>query len=302
VPTEEGWTHYRALYAIGKAPVKFVLFPGETHGPRKLTHQLRKMNEEDAWFDLYLFKTSAPENEALKKGSPLDVALRRRSIEKIGTAFGFEPPTGHRYNIETGKLEPALVVRPETVKRGTIEIGRFEVTRAQYAAFDKDFKFAAGTENYPANGVTFEQAQAYCKWLSEFSGETYRLPNENEVVDLYKPRGGENTLDYWAGYSVNPEDAQKLEETIKELPGDAPLLREVGSFAAEGEEGEELIFDLGGNVAEWVVGAGGSGKAEGGSADRPSDNKASYRAADAAYTGFRVVHIVPVPPPAPAAH
>jgi dipeptidyl aminopeptidase/acylaminoacyl peptidase len=299
VPTEEGWTHYRALYAIGKAPVKFVLFPGEQHGPRKLTHQLRKMNEEDAWFDLYLFKTSAPENEALKKGSPLDVALRRRSIKKIGTAYGLEPPTGHRYNIETGKVEPPLVVRPETVKRGTIEIGRFEVTRAQYSAFDKDFRFAAETENYPANGVTFEQAQAYCKWLSEFSGETYRLPNENEVADLYKPRSGENTLDYWAGYSVNPEDAQKLEETIKELPGDAPLLREVGSFAAEGEEGEELIFDLGGNVAEWVVAAGGSGKAEGGSADRPWDNKAGYHPPDATYIGFRVVHMAP---PKPAAN
>ena len=101
---------------------------------------------------------------------------------------------------------------------------------------------------------------------------------------------------------MNPEDAQKLEEKIKELPGDAPLLREVGSFAAEGEEGEELIFDLGGNVAEWVVAADGSGKAQGGSADRPSDNKAGYRAADAAYTGFRVVRIVPAPPPAPAAH
>jgi dipeptidyl aminopeptidase/acylaminoacyl peptidase len=299
VPTEEGWLHYRALYSIGKAPVKFILFPGEAHGPRKLTHQLRKMNEEDAWFDLYLFKTSKPENEALKKGSPLDVALRRVSVKKIGTLYGFEPPTAHRYDTETGKMVPPLVVRPETVKRGNIEIGRFEVTRAQYVEFDKDYKFDAGTENYPANGITFEQAQAYCKWLSEFTGEIYRLPKENEVADLYKPRSGENTLDYWAGYSPNPGDAQKLEEKIKELPGDAPLLREVGSFAAEGEEGEEVVFDLDGNVGEWVVAADGSGKAEGGSADRPSDNQAAYHPADAAYIGFRVVHIAPTPALAP---
>jgi dipeptidyl aminopeptidase/acylaminoacyl peptidase len=302
VPTEEGWTHYRALYSIGKAPVKFILFPGEAHGPRKLTHQLRKMNEEDAWFDLYLFKTSKPENEALKKGSPLDVALRRASIKKIGTVYGFEPPTGHAYDQQTGKLVPPVVVRPEAVKRGSIEIGRFEITRAQYAAFDENYKFEAGAENYPANGITFEQAQAYCKWLSEFTGETYRLPNETEATDLYKPRSGENTLDYWAGYSVNPEDAQKLEEKIKELPGDAPLVREVGSFSAEGEEGEELMFDLGGNVAEWVVTADGAGKAEGGSADRPSDNKTGYRAADAAYIGFRVVHVAPKPAPSPPAN
>jgi len=193
------------------------------------------------------------------------------------------------------------VLIPETVKRGAIEIGRFEITRAQFAAFDKDFKFDAGTENYPANGITREQAQAYCKWLSELTGETYRLPNESETVDWYKVRSGENTLDYWAGYAVNPEDAQRLEAKIKELPGDAPLLREVGSFAAEGDEGEELVFDLGGNVAEWVIAADGSGKTLGGSADRPADSKAQYRGADPAYTGFRVVHIAPPPKPAVAA-
>ncbi len=293
VPTEEGWSHYRALYSIGKAPVKFILFPGEAHGPRKLTHQLRKMNEEDAWFDLYLFKTNKPENEALKKGSPLDVALRRRDVQKSGTLYGatFRSPAAAE------NPAPDVLV-PETVTRGSIEIGRFEVTRAQYAAFDKDYKFAPGTENLPANGITFEQAQAYCKWLSELTGETYRLLKESETADLYKPRDGENTLDYWAGYSLNPDDAQKLEDKIKELPGDAPLLREVGSFAAEGDEGEELVFDLGGNVAEWVVATDGTGKVEGGSADRPSGNKAGYHPADAAYIGFRVVHIAPPPRPA----
>ncbi len=296
VPTEEGWTHYRALYTIGKAPVKFILFPGEAHGPRKLTHQLRKMNEETAWFDTYLFKNKPPENEALKKGSPLEVALKRATVQKSGASYGvaFHPPA-------TPENPAPDVLIPETVKRGAIEIGRFEITRAQFAAFDKDYKFDAGTENYPANGITLEQAQAYCKWLSELTAETYRVPKESETVDFYKVRSGENTLDYWAGYALNPEDAQKLEAKIKELPGDAPLLREVGSFAAEGDEGEELVFDLGGNVAEWVIAGDSSGKTLGGSADRPADGKAQYRAADPAYTGFRVVHIAPPPKPAPAA-
>ncbi|MGA7623453.1 MAG: prolyl oligopeptidase family serine peptidase [Candidatus Acidiferrales bacterium] len=303
VPTEEGWSHYRALYAIGKAPVKFILFPGEAHGPRKLSHQLRKLNEEDAWFDLYLFKTNPPENEALKKGSPLDVALKRRAVQKSGAFYGvaFRPPS-----IPENPAPEVLV--PETVKRsisggggGSIEIGRFEITRAQYAAFDKEYQVAPGTENYPANGITFEQAKAYCKWLSDLTAETYRLPNEAEVSDLYKPRSGENTLDYWAGYSLNPEDARKLEDKIKQLPGDAPLLREVGSFAPEGGEDEELVFDFGGNLAEWVVAAGGSGKTLGGSADRPGDSRMQYWAADAAYTGFRVVHVETQANPQPVA-
>ncbi|MGA8036786.1 MAG: prolyl oligopeptidase family serine peptidase [Candidatus Acidiferrales bacterium] len=288
VPTEQGWTHYRALYTVGKAPVKFILFPGEAHGPRKLTHQLRKMNEELAWFDQYLFKINPPENEALKKNSPLEAALARRSIRKDGAMYGmlWAPE-------QTGETVPVGTLIPETVKRGAIRIGRFEVTRAQYAAFDKDYKFEPGTENFPANGIAFEQARAYCKWLSDLTGETYRLPNATEVGTLYKIRPNENTLDYWAGYSPNPEDAKLLQNKVNELAGDAPLLREVGSFSGEGEAGEELVFDLGGNVAEWVVAPNGGGKTMGGSADRPADPAAAEEPTEAAYTGFRVVHIAP---------
>ena len=291
VPTEQGWTHYRALYTLGKAPVKFILFPGEAHGPRKISHQLRKINEEDAWFDQYLFKINPPENEALKKGSPLDAALRRRSVQKSGALYGVAV---HASGATAENPLPDILI-PETVKRGGIELGRFEVTRTQYAAFDKDYKFDPGTENYPANGVSFDQAKNYCEWLAKLTGETYRLPNESEVAAFYKDRTGENTLEYWAGYALNPEDAAKLEAEIKALPGDAPLLREVGSFSGQGEKDEELIFDLGGNVSEWVVGANGEPKTAGASADRRADARALYRLADPAYTGFRVVHIAAPP-------
>jgi dipeptidyl aminopeptidase/acylaminoacyl peptidase len=294
VPTEEGWTHYRALYSIGKAPVKFILFPGEAHGPRKLTHQLRKLNEEDAWLDQYLFKVNPPENEALKKGSPLDLALRRRTVQKSGPFYGIA------FDSSAPAADHPVVIIPETVKRGEIEIGRFEITRAQYAAFDKDYKVDPGTENFPANNIPFDQAKNYCIWLADLTGETYRLPNEPEVSALYKDHANENTLDYWAGYAPNPEDAAKLEAEIKELPGDAPLLREVGTFAGEGDKDEELVFDLGGNVSEWAVAANNAAKTLGASADHPGDAKSQYRQADPAYTGFRVVHIRRPAPPTPA--
>lgn len=38
--------HYRAMQQIGKASVRFLLFLGESHGLRKLTHKRRKMEEE----------------------------------------------------------------------------------------------------------------------------------------------------------------------------------------------------------------------------------------------------------------
>ena len=53
---------------------------------------------------------------------------------------------------------------------------------------------AAGTENYPANGVTFEQAQAYCAWLSRVTGQKYRLPTEEEGESLYDFRAAADSL------------------------------------------------------------------------------------------------------------
>jgi hypothetical protein len=71
----------------------------------------------------------------------------------------------------------------------------------------------------------------------------------------------------------------------------SPLLREVGHFQGRGEM--ELVFDLGGNVTEWVIGADGNGKLLGSSADRAADTKARATEAGEAYRGFRIVRGAP---------
>jgi len=183
----------------------------------------------------------------------------------------------------------AKTLVPEVVRRGDLEIGRFEVTRAQFAAFDSKYKVAPGTENYPVTGVTFDEAKTYAAWLSKLTGRPWRLPNEDEAVKLQEGLSGENTLDYWAGYALNPDDARRLEAKVKELGGGSALIKEAGSFAGAGKDDEELIFDLGGNAAEWVTAKDGGGKAAGASADRPADPKARTGRAAAECTGFRVV-------------
>jgi dipeptidyl aminopeptidase/acylaminoacyl peptidase len=277
VPFAQSWTYFRTLQWHGKVPVKFVVFPGEPHGPRKLTHQLRKVSEEVAWFDKYFFKTEKPLNEALKEGSPLETAFRLKNVSRSGS----------RYGTDSGAKGKSVLL-PEVVKRGDLEVGRFEVTRAQFAEFDKTYKFEAGTENYPANGITIDQAKAYAAWLSKTTNQTWRIANKTEVASWYEKKDGENTLDYWAGYALNPEDAASLAKKAAELSGNAALLKPVGSFPGQGKEDEELIFDLGGNVAEWVLLPDGKGEAIGGSADQPADPR-SLHTPNAAYLGFRVV-------------
>lgn len=275
VPVHHGWLQFRALQQLNKTTVRFILFPGEEHALTKRIHQKRKMTEELAWFDRYLFHTAPSNNLALKEDSLLAAALIRHQAQHQGRRFG---------------VKHKEILLPETVVCDGLLIGRFEVTRAQYAQFDKKYAIEPGTENYPANGITAEQAQAYCTWLRQQTGQPYRLGTWAEMADLYETgEREENTLDRWAGYTITPEDRERLQPLLRQLPGPAPLLQEVGRRLPY--KAETPLFDLGGNVAEWVVTPQGV-RALGGSAERGREEREQQPVP--AYIGFRVVKGQPV--------
>ena len=272
VPPSQSWSHFRVLQQATKTPVRLVLFPGEPHGLQKYVHQKRKVEEDLAWFDTHLFGAK-PVDPAVKEGSPLEAALERKGFAQRGGLYG-------------RTLKGRLV--PEAVAQEGLQVGRFEVTRAQYAAFDPKYGVPAGAGNRPAGGITFDQATAYAAWLAALTGEKWRLPSAAEAKDLYGgARDGENTLDRWAGYAPNPEDAARVRQKAAELGGEAPLVEEVGRHPGRGEG--QKAYDLGGNVAEWTVGADGKGVLAGGSADQPAGTTGPSSQAGEAYRGFRVV-------------
>ena len=155
VPAHHAWTQLRALQQSSKADSRLVMFPGEKHSLRKLSFQRRKLEEELAWFDKYLFGKPPEENESLKPDSPLAHMLHLRDVKRDGKRYGV--------------AEKGVLV-PETLPCEKLRVGRFEVTRAQFADFDSKYTIEPGTENYPANGISFEQAVAYCRWLSDKTG------------------------------------------------------------------------------------------------------------------------------------
>ncbi len=270
VPPGQSRSLFHALEQIGAAPVRLVLFPGEEHALKKIVHQRRKVEEDLAWFDRYLFGSPPPELEGVKAGSLLEGLLVRRGAARSGAAFGV--------------LHGGVLV-PETVALDGLEVGRFEVTRAQFAAFDASLVVAPGEENLPVGGVSFEQARAYAAWLAERTGRAFRLPTVEEATRLAAQAGGDgNTLNRWAGYPPNPDDTRRLHRALAPLPAGA-LLLPVGSLAPCAAGG---AFDLDGNVAEWAVAPDGTGRAVGASADLPRDDRATATAAPA-YTGLRVV-------------
>lgn len=62
-------------------------------------------------------------------------------------------------------------------------IGYAPVTNAEYAAFNKDFVYDAGKDNYPVVNITVAEATAYCGWLTvKDNSHIYRLPTDEEWI------------------------------------------------------------------------------------------------------------------------
>lgn len=100
----------------------------------------------------------------------------------------------------------------------------------------------------PMVNISWEDAVAYCKWLSEKTGDTYRLPTETEWE--YAAGGGEN-----ASNSIdNTTDNANKFTGGKELGKVGWYMQNSGGnpHAVRLKEPNRLgIYDMTGNAAEW---------------------------------------------------
>ncbi len=274
VPRDQGWEYYRALQQIGQAPVRFLWFPGQPHGLQKLSHQKRKMEEEIAWFDQYLFENE-PDRlmEVFKEDSPLGSLITKSSASQQEGLFGL---------LQEGKLIPEVAA----LDADTISIGLFEVTNAQFKAYKGEHNFPAVEGNHPVSGLSLSDVQGYLSWLNNLTGKQYRLPNANEAKALQKKAVEigmkENTLNYWAGYEITVDEVAAFRQKLKEIDGS--LLMPVGSFPAI-EIKDAKFFDVGGNVSEMDA----DGNTYGYSAYDYVDKKEANPDRTNTRTGFRVI-------------
>ena len=186
----------------------------------------------------------------------------------------------HAVDGEPPTAEPP---HPVTVER-KFALGRFEITRAEYAEFERATRRDAAADCYIFDGaagvpaseawwrrpgfvqtprdplvcISWDDAQAYLVWLSERAGVTYRLPTEAEWE--YAARAGMAETRYWgdapiqacAYANVNDQLSQRFNAgfTWAAFPcadGFAQTAP-VGTFRAN----PFGLFDMLGNVWEWV--------------------------------------------------
>jgi formylglycine-generating enzyme required for sulfatase activity len=188
------------------------------------------------------------------------------SLAEVGPSPLPPPLTTFRDPLADGTLGPAMVsIPPGSFLMGSPEDeeGRFEdegprhevqieepfalakypVTFEEYDAFcdttgrEKPDDRGWGRGRHPVINVNWEDARAYCNWLSEQTGEAYRLPSEAEWE--YACRANTTTR-YWWGKDWNPKAANGHDSGQEGTT-------EVGSYPAN----RWGLHDTQGNVHEW---------------------------------------------------
>ena len=130
------------------------------------------------------------------------------------------------------------------------------VTNAAYALFSPAHAYAPGEEGHPAVNVSYEDAVAYCEWLTDNSpgyAFKYRLPTQEE-------------WELAAGHM--PKDASINAANVESGPTDVYYYYGIYTNGAQSLSG---TLDMWGNVWEWLATPHEDGqmKIKGGAFDEP---------------------------------
>jgi formylglycine-generating enzyme required for sulfatase activity len=201
----------------------------------------------DDYFDLPKKKVSKPILRTTKKKLFFHDRLRNGNL---GPEMVWIPAGSFRMgDLQGGGEKDEQPVHKVSVK--SFASSRYEITFSDYDKFatatrrKKPNDEGWGRGIRPVVNVNWEDARAYCKWLSRETGHKYRLPTEAEWE--YAARAGSKTK-YWWGNSIGSNNAT-CNKCNSQWGWDAQnMTAPVGSFQAN----PFGLYDTVGNVYEWT--------------------------------------------------
>lgn len=131
------------------------------------------------------------------------------------------------------KFEDTVPVRNVSVS--DFYIGKYPVTNKEYCLYDPSHENPS--DNLPVVNVSWNDAVAYCKWLSEKTGKNYRLPTEAEWE--YACRAGTKTDYYW-GDEMKSSYCWYLKNSGRKVH---PVGQKISNPWG--------LYDMSGNIYEW---------------------------------------------------
>ncbi|MEA3244364.1 MAG: SUMF1/EgtB/PvdO family nonheme iron enzyme, partial [Pseudomonadota bacterium] len=194
-------------------------------------------------------KSAAKPEEAATPARTQPVRSFREALKSGGTAPTIVEFRADSFEMGTSSASPNFAERPRhRVDLKRFAIGKHEVTFDQYNQFAqatgrrKPKSAGWGRGIRPVINVSWQDAVAYSRWLSEQTGSRYRLPSEAEWE--FAARSGTDKR-FWWGNKVGEANANCF-DCASEWSGSktAP----VGSFT----ESPFAVHDMAGNVMEWV--------------------------------------------------
>ena len=164
-------------------------------------------------------------------------------------------PAGWKINLTTINIFNILWIFVQGGPTGDFYISATEVTFDQFDAFCEETGYKKPSANFgrgkqPVINVNVDDAQAFCKWLSEKNGTTIRLPEENEWE--FAAKGGNKSNGYSYSGSNNVDNVAWYGNNSGNMAHEV----------ATKKPNELGIYDMSGNVWERC---GTSGAVRGGS-------------------------------------
>ena len=165
--------------------------------------------------------------------------------ETLDRMFLWEPVHGE-HEIRCGDTKD----KPKTLTE--FKISLFAVTNVQYKVFIDiteheppeewiDRSYPQGKSKHPVVYVSRKDAESYCKWLSRITGETYRLPKEEEWEAAAR---GRDKRDFpWKKQKFSRRKCNSAESGI----GDTTPVDKY-----ENGKSAYNCYDMVGNVSEWT--------------------------------------------------